>query len=168
MSEPLPLSESLALANLHVPDHKLAVIVGIDQYHNVASLSDDNRSALPDQPRCLQQVNEIEEFVQRFGFGVIKYVNPDYETLDKMLQTVQQTAIANQKAKPEKKMTVFYFFSGIAINDGSHSLLVNEVDPKTQFYQVYRIEARIRILARRYPNTHHICLFASCRILPSS
>ena len=63
MSEPLALSESLALANLHVPDHKLAVIVGLDQYHNVASLSDDNRSALPDQPRCLQQVNEIEEFV---------------------------------------------------------------------------------------------------------
>ena len=33
---------------------------------------------------------------------------------------------------------------------------------------IYRIEARIRILARKYPNTHHICLFASCRILPSS
>ena len=65
-------------------------------------------------------------------------------------------------------MTVFYFFSGIAINDGSHSLVVNEVDPKTQFYQIYRVEARIRILARRYPQTHHICLFASCRILPSS
>ena len=88
MSEPTPLAESLALTNLHIADHKLAVIVGLDQYHNVASLSDDNRSALPDQPRCLQQVSEIEEFVQRFGFGVIKYINPDYETLDKMMQTV--------------------------------------------------------------------------------
>ena len=54
MSEPTPLPESLALTNLHIADHKLAVIVGLDQYHNVASLSDDNRSALPDQPRCLQ------------------------------------------------------------------------------------------------------------------
>ena len=67
-----------------------------------------------------------------------------------------------------RKLIVFFFFSGIAINDGSHSLVINEVEPQTQFYKIYRMEARIRILARKYSNTHHVCLFASCRILPSS
>ena len=92
MSEPIPLPESLAISNLHITDNKVAVIVGIDQYHNVASRQDDSRSAFSDQPRCLQQVAEIEDFVARFNFSVLKYINPDYETLDRMLKTVQQSA----------------------------------------------------------------------------
>ena len=56
----------------------------------------------------------------------MKYINPDYETLDKMIKTVQTNAARlDQK---EKKLTIFYFFSGIAINDGSHSLVINEVE----------------------------------------
>lgn len=35
-------------------------------------------------------------------------------------------------------------------------------------YKMFRIEARIRILARRFPETHHICLFACARRSPSS
>ena len=52
MSEPISLPQSLAISNLHITDHKVAVLVGIDQYHNVASRQDDSKSAFSDQPRC--------------------------------------------------------------------------------------------------------------------
>ena len=89
MSEPISLPESLAISNLHITDNKIAIIVGIDQYHNVASHQDDSRSAFSDQPRCISQITEIEDFVEKFNFSVIKYINPDYETLDRMMKTVQ-------------------------------------------------------------------------------
>ena len=89
MSEPIPLPESLAISNLHLTENKVAVLVGIDQYHNVASLQDDSKAAFSDQPRCLSQVAEMEDFVGKFNFNVLKYINPDYETLDKMVKTVQ-------------------------------------------------------------------------------
>jgi hypothetical protein len=53
-----------------------------------------------------------------------------------------------------------YLVSGLAVNDGSHSIFVNEVDKVNLTYKLYRIEARIRILARRFPESH-VCLFAS-------
>ena len=54
------------------------------------------------------------------------------------------------------------------MNDGSHCLFINEVDKLNLSYKLYRIEARIRILARRFPETHHVCLFASARRSPST
>jgi hypothetical protein len=33
---------------------------------------------------------------------------------------------------------------------------------------MFRIEARIRILARRFPESHHICLFACAKRSPST
>ena len=48
MSEAISLPESLAISNLHLADSKVAVIVGIDQYHNVSSRQDDSKSAFAD------------------------------------------------------------------------------------------------------------------------
>jgi hypothetical protein len=61
-----------------------------------------------------------------------------------------------------------YLVSGLAVNDGSHSIFVNEVDKVNLTYKLYRIEARIRILARRFPESHHVCLFASAKRSPST
>lgn len=61
-------------------------------------------------------------------------------------------------------------FAGHGVqSQGKQTLLTNELAKKgVKFYQLFRVEDKIRALASSYPNTYHLCLFACCRELEKS
>jgi hypothetical protein len=90
-------------------------------------------------------------------------MNPDFEQIDKALMEIKINAEHLRKLLPPQRLTVVYLISGLSVNDGSNTLIINDIDKVNLTYKLYRIEARIRILARRFPESHHICLFACAR-----
>ena len=71
-----------------------------------------------------------------------------------------------KKAKQPINYLVVILFAGHGIlRDGMQSLLFNEYDPKTGFYKLLKVEAKLRVWAEIYPNLYTIGIFACCRQL---
>ena len=51
------------------------------------------------------------------------------------------------------------------LKDGTQNILLNNYDPKTKFYQMYKAEEKIRSWAQSFPNAYIIGIFACCRQL---
>ena len=47
--------------------------------------------------------------------------------------------------------------------EGGQALVINEFDPKREFYKLLKIEAWIRVTAKHYANTYFVGIFACCR-----
>ena len=61
-------------------------------------------------------------------------------------------------------MLVFYAFAGHGMQvDGEQVLLINQLNTKKGFYEWWAAEYDIRRLAKKFPNTYLVAIFACCR-----
>ena len=71
---------------------------------------------------------------------------------------------AGKSKKPMERYLLFFMFTGHGLlTDGMQNLIFNDYDPKTNFYKMYRAEAKIRSFAETYPNSYVIGIFACSR-----
>ena len=67
-------------------------------------------------------------------------------------------------AHPQTKHLIVYVLAGHGFNvSGKHIMLLNEYSKRTGFYKLWGIEAEIRDIARNYPNSFQVALFAGSR-----
>jgi len=93
----------------------------------------------------------------------VRLINPESSQIEQAFIDIKLNAEGLRKLLPPQRLVVVYLISGLAVNDGSNTMIINELDKQTLTYKLFRAEARIRLLARRFPESHHICLFANVR-----
>ena len=47
--------------------------------------------------------------------------------------------------------------------DGEQVLVVNQCKKNSGYYDWWNVEAHIRLMAKKYPNTYSVAIFACCR-----
>ena len=64
-------------------------------------------------------------------------------------------------------MAIFYAFAGHGIQrDGEQLLVINEFF--NGFYRFWNTENDIRVMAKKYPNTYSLAIYACCREIYST
>ena len=65
---------------------------------------------------------------------------------------------------PEVNSFIFYCVAGHGmVAAGEQQLLINEYKKQTTFYKMVGIEADIRDMAKKFPNSYQVALIACCR-----
>ena len=66
--------------------------------------------------------------------------------------------------KPDSKILVFYACAGHGMQmDGEQVLVINACNERIGFYDWWNVESDIRRMAKKYPNTYSVAIFACCR-----
>ena len=103
-------------------------------------------------------------------YGVHEQVVGKYENIYRFKDVTDMTQIkATQhllkhraSEYPDRKMAFFYAFAGHGIQcDGQQFVVVNQF--VKGFYYLWNTEARIRKMAKDFPNTYSLAVYACCR-----
>ena len=68
------------------------------------------------------------------------------------------------ESNPDSRILIFYACAGHGMQlDGMQVLVINQCNDKIGFYEWWGIEADIRRMAKGFPNTFSVAIFACCR-----
>ena len=108
------------------------------------------------------------EVLNRFDIGtrqdqMIRLTDPtDKNVVNKVRADLKKHA----KANPDLKILFFMAFCGHGVQvDGEQVLLINCLNKRTKFFEWWAAEADIRLIAKKFPNTFSVGIFACCREL---
>ena len=87
-------------------------------------------------------------------------VDPDWTHINKFRKHLTKT----YKGSPDKKFLNIWLFAGHGmVEAGQQTVVINEYFPREKYYRRYKAEYFVRLYAKKYVNTHHLCIFACCR-----
>ena len=106
----------------------------------------------------------MEETLRYFQFtdpdNIYNLDNPTQMQFLKIVAKLKKALAAH----PEDKYLIFYCLAGHGmVAAGEQQLLINEYKKQTTFYKMIGIEADIRDIAKKFPNSYQIALIACCR-----
>ena len=87
-------------------------------------------------------------------------LDPDWSDIDRFRKYLTKTYTDS----PDKKfLNIWLFAAHGMVEAGQQTVLINEYFPREKYYRRYKAEYFVRLYARKYVNTHHLCIFACCR-----
>ena len=82
----------------------------------------------------------------------------------KEINDVRKDLKNRAEGNPESKILIFYACAGHGMQiDGEQVLVVNQCNVRYGYYEWWNIEGDIRRMAKKFPNTYSVAIFACCR-----
>ena len=160
-----------------LPSLLLLINVGMQYYDKVYKQSKDwlNKplpdveQAMPDLTATIGDCGDARELFEKYGADP-NFKGPNdvsYELIDptwNQTQAVQKSVNKYLNLNPDLMIALVWFFACHGGNlEASQCVLVNEYDKRKNFYKIWKVESVIRGIAKKFPNSWSLTIFACCR-----
>ena len=150
------------------PDYRIAVLFETSEFDNVLHRNKAGKITPMMPPlgkNCKSDIVKIKNKIKKYGYctkeNLFKLTGkPQYSDVTKAKKKITERL----RLKPDKKHSIIVVTAGHGmIFNGSQALLLNQFEKSTQFYKMWAVEISVRDIARAFPNSHIIAIFACCR-----
>ena len=118
-------------------------------------------------PETKSDMEQFERMVNAYGMASnektdkLKIIDPKSI---KQVMEAQQELVKCLRKKPEEQVFIMYLFASHGGEfEGRQVIVINEFDKNNKFYKLYHSEKVIRLMAKNYSHSYHLCFYACCR-----
>ena len=154
-----------------MPDHAIALYFGMAKFDEVLYQDKSGNwvQKAPDIPQAKQDCDDLRACFEKYNIRDEDQVldlscNPTLKEVNKAFSVIFQKLKAGKKASKKVNYLVIVFIAGHGVlKDGGQIILLNEFDRLNGYYKTYKIEVQLRWLAKNFPNSYIVGIFACCR-----